>query len=87
MEDKYKIIVDPMVKQFFKNGLWHRDNGPAVEYKNGDKYWCKEGEYHRVDGPAIELNNGIKYWFYEGKSILCSSKEEFERIINLQLFW
>ena len=49
----------------YKNRKLHRENGPAVIYKN-PKY--KE------------------YW-YEGKKTDCNSQEDFERIINLQLFW
>jgi len=44
-----------------KNQL-HRVNGPAIEWKNGTKFWFKEGGYHRIDGPAIEWSNGYKYW-------------------------
>ncbi len=36
-----------------KNGQMHRENGPAVEYDNGDCEWFINGVRHREDGPAI----------------------------------
>ena len=52
---------------WYKNGLLHRENGPAVEYSNGKKEWYKNGELHREDGPAIEWKSGNKEWFKNGK--------------------
>jgi len=46
---------------------YHRLNGPAIEWKNGDKEWWEEGKKHREDGPAIEWSNGSKFWYIEGK--------------------
>ena len=49
--------------------IYHRDDGPAVENTNGNKYWLQYGKYHRLDGPAVECTNGyIQYWIY-GKYI------------------
>ncbi len=45
----------------------HREDGPAIEYANGDKYWYQNGKYHREDGPAIERVNGNKFWHQNGK--------------------
>ena len=50
-------------KRWFKEGEFHRLDGPAVEYANGSKYWDKEGELHREDGPAIEYDDGHKFWY------------------------
>ena len=38
-----------------KYTILHRDNGPAVEYKDGSEAWYKDNELHRVGGPAITL--------------------------------
>ena len=46
---------------------YHRVDGPAVEYANGDKYWYVDGKFHRENGPAIEYANGGKYWYVYGK--------------------
>jgi hypothetical protein len=41
-----------------ENGELHREDGPACEYANGDKYWYWHGKLHRQDGPAAEYPNG-----------------------------
>lgn len=51
----------------FFNGMLHRENAPAIEYKNGLKEWWIGGERHRADGPAIEGSNGRKEWWLNGK--------------------
>lgn len=45
-----------------KDGLVHRDGGPAIEYADGTKYWYQHGLQHRVDGPALERPDGSKAW-------------------------
>jgi hypothetical protein len=49
------------------SGLFHRDDGPAVECANGAKYWFQHDERHRTDGPAVEWPDGGKHWFQHGK--------------------
>ena len=61
---------------------YHRTDGPAVEYANGNKYWYLNGKLHRTDGPAIEYANGNKYWYINGKEY---SEEEFN--IVKEVLW
>jgi len=49
------------------NGKLHREDGPAIEYANGEKHWYLNGKLHREDGPAIEYKNGEKQWWLNGK--------------------
>jgi len=49
------------------NGQLHREDGPAVEYANGDNEWRVNGQLHREDGPAVEYANGDKAWYRDGK--------------------
>jgi len=49
--------------QYNINGELHREDGPAIERANGDKYWYLNGEYHREDGPAVERASGTKSWY------------------------
>ena len=49
------------------NGLHHREDGPAVEYPNGNKQWYLNGKLHREDGPAIDYGNANKQWYLNGK--------------------
>jgi hypothetical protein len=50
-----------------REGQLHRDNGPAIEYTTGDKFWYQNGERHRTYGPAIELADGGAVWYKHGK--------------------
>jgi hypothetical protein len=43
--------------------ILHREDGPAVEYYNGDRSWWQNGNLHREDGPAVEWMNGDKSWW------------------------
>lgn len=65
--DGYEIITFSDRIEYRYYGLKHRIDGPAVEYKNGNKYWYLNGKFHREDGPAIEEVNGYKQWFLNGK--------------------
>ena len=51
---------------WFKEGYFHREDGPAIERINGDKEWWKDGQCHRLNGPAVEKSNGEKYWYFDG---------------------
>ena len=56
-------------KYWYRNGDFHRDDGPAIECANGDKHWYQNDQRHRTDGPAIEYANGVKYWYLNGKKL------------------
>lgn len=42
---------------YYKNGKEHREDGPAIEYDNGDYEWYCNGMLHRENGPAIRFHN------------------------------
>jgi hypothetical protein len=65
---------------------FHREDGPAIEYANGDCYWYQYGELHRTDGPAID-RNGFQLWYYRGQRIPVTSQEEYSRWLKLKAFW
>ena len=79
------------MRKEYKNdlGQLHRTDGPAVEYNDGDKFWCINGKLHREDGPAVEWISGLKYWYlndiqytedqYQKELI----KLKLKRIVNL----
>jgi len=58
---------------------WHRIDGPAWEFANGDRAWYIEGKRHRVDGPAAEYSSGSTYWQLEGKYF---TEKEFNKLIQ-----
>jgi hypothetical protein len=66
---KYRIEVDTCGTRCYYNnaGELHRDDGPAVEYADGLKYWYQNGQLHRTDGPAVVFEDGDNYWYINGK--------------------
>ena len=67
---EYKVIVnDYSTVTYYKpnTDIIHREDGPAVEYANGNKYWYLNGKYHREYGPAVEKSNGDKEWYLNGE--------------------
>ena len=57
---------DDKDKKWYKNGLLHREDGPAIEGVDGLKAWFIKGKLHRKDGPAVEWPDGSKYWYKNG---------------------
>jgi len=52
------------IKRYINSrGQYHRDDGPAIEWPNGNKFWWKKGKRHREDGPAEEWLDEEKYWW------------------------
>ena len=78
---KYRIDVDTHGTRRYYNctGRYHRDEGPAVEYTNGTKYWYQNGLPHRIDGPAIEYKSGHKEWWLNGEEL---TEAEFNQRIK-----
>jgi hypothetical protein len=56
--------------------ILHREDGPAIEYSDGDKSWYLNGECHREDGPACEYADGGKSWYLNGVKY---TEEEFKK--------
>jgi hypothetical protein len=89
---KTKFFSGALLKYMDHNGniFWidencqpHKDDGPAILYKNGAKKWCQHGKLHRLDGPAV-IEQNYKEWWIEGKEI--ESESEFLRIIKMKYF-
>lgn len=89
------------MKCWYKEGKFHRDNGPAIEWDNGFREWWLEGKLHREDGPAIEYYSEYEHedhadyreWYLKGKTIPtvgCFGMNLFfqkSRIQNTQKFY
>ena len=56
--------------------IFHRLDGPAIEWTNGDKEWWQNGKCHRGDGPAVESANGYKEYWYQGEEFLVIKTNE-----------
>jgi hypothetical protein len=52
---------------YIKGKLVHREDGPAMEWGNGDKDYLQYGKVHRIGGPAREWINGSKEYYENGK--------------------
>ena len=82
VKDKDNNIV------YYLNGKYHREDGPAIEKRNGDKWWYLNGKRHREDGPAVEWSDGYLNWFFNdechgwGDSF---TNESWIRFVQLQL--
>lgn len=50
---------------WIKNGMIHRDDGPARVTTYGTKQWYVNDKLHRMDGPAVE-SVGHKAWWFNG---------------------
>lgn len=73
------------VKEYWLNDDYHREDGPAVEFENGDVFYYVYGQLHRLDGPAV-INGNVQEWWVKGKRILASTQEEFEKMLKLKAF-
>ena len=70
MKPVYIMINEVGDKYYFSDKamtVLHREDGPAIEYANGDKFWYLDGKLHREGGPAIEYVNGDKEWYIYGR--------------------
>ena len=89
MKNTYELQISSVgTRYWYYNNLTHRDNGPAIEYKNGDKFYYKKGHLSRLDGPSVYIGknkyyyiNNIIYlksaWAEKTKHITCHNCLEF----------
>ena len=50
-------------KWFGSDKKLHREDGPAIIFKDNTRYWIINGKIHREDGPALINHQGTKYWY------------------------
>jgi hypothetical protein len=63
---------------YFKNGDYHREDGPAFIGDNGYQEWQIKGKYHNLSGPARVWKDGKKEYWIDGESF---TKEAWEKEI------
>lgn len=79
-----RYVAENKVIYLNDKGLYHREDGPAIDSFDGTKEWMINGRYHREDGPAVEWAGGkVDYWF-DGKYY--PSKEDWEQVVKLKAF-
>lgn len=72
LNENDKYTVDPNEYgcesiRWYKNGLNHRERGPAVIHGDGKMEWYFNGKIHRDDGPAVIFPNGTLHWYKHGR--------------------
>ena len=90
MRIKYNYEIDCKIniyddKFYFKAGtsIFHRLDGPAIEYSDGEKVWYQNDKLHRTDGPAREDRFKYKEYWLNGEQINFSGTDEEWIIKNL----
>ena len=75
------------IRYYNENNELHREDGPAVELVNGDKWWYKNGKYHREDGPAVKFVDGYKeYWYNNIFYPKIKTDEDWKKFVKLIIF-
>ena len=79
-----EITKNGTIFYYGDNGFIHREGGPAVEYTNGDKYWCKMenfiGKMDLLQNLQTAKNIGIKMDFIIKKMV---QQQNIQMVINL----
>lgn len=55
--------------RWYRNGLLHRDDGPAWIRPDGTCEWYRDGHRHREDGPAIQRSDGSREYWLNGEIV------------------
>lgn len=84
---KYKKSESPLLDSYksviwHKNGLLHRDGGPAYKSEDGELSWWKDGVPHREDGPCSVYKdfNGRKKFHWALNGVIYSFEEYLEQV-------
>jgi hypothetical protein len=81
MKHKYYYKDGSVLDYHDYNKELHREDGPAIEWADGDKWWWADGKRHRLDGPAIEYGNNNKSWWVDDKHL---TEEQFNNHPKVQ---
>lgn len=66
----------------------HREDGPAVEWADGNKEWWIDGKRHREDGPAVVSPNGYEAWCKNGRllaEVISVQKKQIRDLVKVRL--
>ena len=59
---EYNVKVFEDRTEWRLDGSFHREDGPAIVWSNGTKFWYRHGKISREDGPACKYSDGTKLW-------------------------
>ena len=54
---------------YLREGVFHREDGPAFIDAEGNKAWHINGHEHRLDGPAVVYYNADDEYWIEGQRL------------------
>jgi hypothetical protein len=60
------VSPDGLEMSFYRRGLLHNDNGPAVILANGRVEYWRDGRLHCDDNPAVIREDGTEEWWLDG---------------------
>jgi hypothetical protein len=69
--------------EYYKNGLLHREDGPAVITNKDYKEWWNEGLLHNLNGPARIYPDGREGYFIHGEP---TTKEALEFLRDIMKY-
>jgi hypothetical protein len=75
---KKEVSINGDICYYNSKRLWHRTDGPAVEYANGSNAWLLYGKHHRLDGPSCVWRDGHNYWHINNRLY---TKTEHNRLV------
>jgi hypothetical protein len=65
---EYKVkVTEKHTKWYNLEGQLHREDGPAIEFRDGYKAYYINGKRHREDGPAVDCGNKYKCYYINNK--------------------
>ena len=85
MKSELTIDEDGTKEWKLPNSDYHREDSPAIEFIDGDKFWYINGLRHREDGPAIEYISGNKRWYINDREYTEQEYKYKIRSIKLKL--
>lgn len=62
-----KVTLADGTQYWYLNGMYHREDGPAIIRADGTQFWYLNGQIHREGGPAIIMTGGTQFWYLKGK--------------------
>jgi hypothetical protein len=57
-----RYILEDGREEWWRNGLRHREDRPAMIWPDGRKEWWRNGLHHRENGPAVIYPDGEEWW-------------------------
>jgi len=76
VEEKCGVVIESDVEinnlgDVFYTKPWideyHREDGPAVEWADGGKFWYINGKCHKEHGPSSMYADGSNFWLINGE--------------------